>query len=211
MPDKQPTKTRIKNGAPANHKTTAVKDESTTASGKEKTPAKSPKAQKAKSGSAPATSQIKATKVIKELEAKQKEVEDKYIRLRAEFDNHIKRTNKEKGELLEYAGSHIIRAILPILDDLQRTVEHARQTQPQNEDPVAEGVKMIIEKFEKVLENTGVEVVQAVGKEFDPELHEALMTRNSEEYPEGIVVEEYEPGYIYKGKVLRHAKVIVSG
>jgi molecular chaperone GrpE len=207
MPEKPSAKTRIKNGAPADHESPTVTDKAGTAS-KE---AKSSKPQKAKPGSAPAASQIKAAKVIEELEAKQKEVEDKYIRLRAEFDNHIKRTNKEKGELLEFAGSHIIRAILPILDDLQRTVEHARQTQPQDEDPVVEGVKMIIEKFEKVLENTGIEVVQAVGTEFDPELHEALMTRNSEEYPEGIVVEEYEPGYIYKGKVLRHAKVIVSG
>ena len=207
MPEKQSAKTRIKNGAPADNKTTAASDISSAASEE----AKSPKTKKAKPGPTPASSQVKAAKVIEELEAKQKEVEDKYIRLRAEFDNHIKRTNKEKGDLLEYAGSHIIRAMLPILDDLQRTVEHARQTQPQNEDPVVEGVKMIIEKFEKVLENAGVEVVQAVGKEFDPELHEALMTRNSEEYPEGIVVEEYEPGYIYKGKVLRHAKVIVSG
>ena len=149
MPEKQSAKTRIKNGGPADHETTTVSEQTGTTSKEVKSPAKSPKTQKAKPGSAPASSQIKVAKVIEELEAKQKEVEDKYIRLRAEFDNHIKRTNKEKGELLEYAGSHIIRAILPILDDLQRTVEHARQIQPQDEDPVVKGVKMIIEKFEK--------------------------------------------------------------
>jgi molecular chaperone GrpE len=158
-----------------------------------------------------AISQSKASKVIEDLEAQQKATEDKYIRLRAEFDNHIKRTNKEKGELLEFAGSHIIRAVLPILDDLQRTIEHAQPAPSQKDDPLVKGLKMIIDKFEKVLEREGVEVIHAVGETFDPELHDALMTRNSEEHPEGVVVEEFELGYIYKGKVLRHTKVIVSG
>lgn len=211
MPEKPIPKSRTKNGSTTGETGSVAVKDARSLSQEGKSPTELPKTQKAKPKPAPATSQIKASKVIEELEAQQKGLEEKYIRLRAEFDNHIKRTNKEKGELLEFTGSHIIRAVLPILDDLQRTVEHAQQTEPENEDSLVEGVKMIINKFEKVLEGEGVEVIHAVGEEFDHELHEALMTRNSDEYPKGVVVEEYETGYIYKGKVLRHAKVIVSG
>lgn len=147
----------------------------------------------------------------KELEAGFKELEDKYIRLRAEYENHIKRTSKEKSELITYAGSHIFRLILPILDDLRRTVDHTRQDESQKDDPVVQGVELIIDKFTELLAAEGVQVFDSVGEAFDPELHEALMTRPSNEHPEGIVVEEYEPGYKYWDKVLRHAKVVVSG
>ncbi|MFC1535666.1 nucleotide exchange factor GrpE [Candidatus Neomarinimicrobiota bacterium] len=211
MPEKPTPKSRIKNGSPAGEAAHAAIEDSRSSSEEGKSRSEPPKTQKAKPKTTSATSGIKVSKVIEDLEAKQKSMEDKYIRLRAEFDNHIKRTNKEKAELLEFAGSHIIRAVLPILDDLQRTIEHAQSAQPQKDDPLVEGVKMIIGKFEKVLEREGVEVIHAVGEIFDPELHEALMTRNSEDHPEGIVVEEYESGYICNGKVLRHAKVIVSG
>jgi molecular chaperone GrpE len=210
MPEKPTPKSRIKNGGPAVEADQIAIEDSRSVSEEEKSPPMAPKTQKAKPKPTPAISQSKVSKVIEDLETKLRAMEDKYIRLRAEFDNHIKRTNKEKGELLEFAGSHIIRDILPILDDLKRTVEHALPAQPQKDDPLVEGVKMIIAKFEKVLEREGVEIIHAVGETFDPELHEALMIRNSEEHPEGVVVEEYEPGYIYKGKVLRHAKVIVS-
>jgi molecular chaperone GrpE len=209
MPEKPTPKSRIKNGSPAGEANQITIEDSRSVSEDSKSPSKPPKTHKAKPKSA--ISQSKASKVIEDLEAQQKATEDKYIRLRAEFDNHIKRTNKEKGELLEFAGSHIIRAVLPILDDLQRTIEHAQPAPSQKDDPLVKGLKMIIDKFEKVLEREGVEVIHAVGETFDPELHDALMTRNSEEHPEGVVVEEFELGYIYKGKVLRHTKVIVSG
>ncbi len=148
---------------------------------------------------------------IKELEARFKELEDKYLRLLAEYDNHIKRTSKEKNELITYAGIQVFRLILPILDDLHRTVEHARQDESQKDDPVIQGVALIAEKFSKVLEAEGIQVFGSVGEAFDPELHEALMTRPSNEHPAGIVLEEYEPGYKYRDKVIRHARVVVSG
>jgi len=148
---------------------------------------------------------------IKALEKQSKDLEDKYLRLRAEYDNHIKRTNKEKHEIITYAGSHVFRLILPILDDLRRTIDHARQDESQKDDPIVQGVELIIEKFDKLLEAEGVRVFSSVGEAFDPELHEALMTRSSNEHPDGIVLEEYEPGYKYRDKVLRHAKVVVSG
>lgn len=139
------------------------------------------------------------------------ELESRYLRLRAEYDNHIKRTTREKNELMTYAGGHMIRKILPILDDLRRTVEHAKESESKRDDPVLQGVVLIIDKFTKLLESEGVETIGSVGQEFDPDLHEALMNRSSKEYPKGIIIEEYEPGYKYRDKVIRHAKVVVSG
>ena len=140
----------------------------------------------------------------------QENLEEKYLRLRAEFDNYIKRTNREKSQLLEYGGSKIVQRMLPILDDLRRTVEHARQDGIAEDDPVLQGVALILEKFTKTLESEGVLEIVAVGQTFDPELHEALMTRISKEYSNGIVLEQFEPGYRYRGRVIRHSKVVVS-
>ncbi|UCH09177.1 MAG: nucleotide exchange factor GrpE [Fidelibacterota bacterium] len=147
---------------------------------------------------------------IKQLEVQFHDLEEKYLRLRAEYDNHIKRTNKEKSELISYAGSQFFRLMLPILDDLQRTIEHALQDQSGKDDPIIEGLTLTVEKFTKVLESEGVERFESVGEEFDPDLHEALMTKSSNEHPPGVVLEEFEPGYRYRDKVLRHAKVIVN-
>ncbi len=137
-------------------------------------------------------------------------IRERYLRLRAEFDNYIKRTNREKSELLEYAGDGIVRRILPILDDLRRTIEHARQNGTPEKDPILEGVLMVQEKFIKTLESEGVYEIAAVGQPFDPELHEALQARDSADNPSGIVIEEFEPGYLYRDRVVRHSKVIVS-
>ena len=139
------------------------------------------------------------------------ELESRYLRLRAEFDNHIKRTTREKNELMTYAGGHMIRKVLPILDDLRRTVEHAKETESKGDDPVLRGVELIIDKFTKLLEAEGVETIGSVGQKFDTDLHEALMNRSSKKVPKGIIIEEYEPGYKYRDKVIRHAKVVVSG
>ena len=151
------------------------------------------------------------TKKIKELESKFKELEEKYIRLRAEYDNHIKRTNKEKGELISYAGAQVFSLILPILDDLHRTVDHAQRDESQRDDPIVQGVSLIVDKFDKVLESEGVKVFSSIGETFNPELHEALLTRTSNDHPPGVVLEEYAPGYLFRDRVIRHAKVVVSG
>ncbi len=142
--------------------------------------------------------------------AGQENLGEKYLRLRAEFDNYIKRTNREKSQLFEFGGSNIVQRMLPILDDLRRTVEHARQNGIPEDDPVLQGVVLILEKFMKALESEGVLEIVAVGQTFDPELHEALMTRKSKEFSNGTVVEQFEPGYKYRGRVIRHSKVIVS-
>ncbi|MEE9464001.1 MAG: nucleotide exchange factor GrpE [Candidatus Neomarinimicrobiota bacterium] len=166
---------------------------------------------KAKVKTAPADKSPPEKGKITELKDQVKELEGKYLRLRAEYDNHIKRTGKEKDELITYAGTHIFRLILPILDDLRRTVDHARQDEAQKDDPILQGWGLVIDKFVNLLEGEGVHTFTSVGEAFDPQLHEALMTRSSSEHPEGIVLEEFESGYMYRDKVLRHAKVVVSG
>jgi molecular chaperone GrpE len=169
------------------------------------------KSPKSKPVPAPKDQRPTKTEKIGQSESQFRELEDKYVRLRAEYDNHIKRTNKEKGELISHAGSQFFRLMLPILDDLKRTTEHALQDESSKDHPVCEGLALIVDKFTKVLEAEGVEIFNSVGEDFDPDLHEALMTRPSSEHPPGIVLEEFESGYRYREKVLRHAKVVVSG
>ncbi len=138
------------------------------------------------------------------------ELEEKLLRVRAEYDNHIKRTNREKAEFVQYFGSRAFKAILPALDDLNRTINHVKSTEEGANDPMLEGVEMVRDKFVKILEKEGVKPFNSVGEKFDPELHDAMMRRESEEHEEGIVLEEFETGYLYHDRVIRHAKVVVS-
>ncbi len=187
-----------------------------TGKGGRKTAAPEPDGQES-GGANEATSETAETVTAKESPSAEPEelpgpenLGEKYLRLRAEFDNYIKRTNREKSQLLEYGGSNMVGRMLPILDDLRRTVEHARQNGIPEDDSVLQGVALIVEKFVKTLESEGVLEINAVGQTFDPELHEALMTRKSKEFSNGTVLEQFEPGYKYRGRVIRHSKVIVS-
>ncbi len=139
------------------------------------------------------------------------ELEEKHLRLMAEYENHIKRTSKEKQDLVTYGGTEVIQKLLPVLDDLRRTVAHTRQLIARKDDPVVRGMQLVLDKFTRALEAEGVEVINSVGEQFDPHLHEALMSRESKDGPAGIVLEEFEPGYRYRDRVIRHAKVVVSG
>lgn len=138
-------------------------------------------------------------------------LEERHLRLRAEFDNYIKRTGREKGELTAYGGLAMVRALLPVLDDLKRTVTHAREAHHDSADPLLQGVVMVLEKFTRLLEAEGVRPIEALGKPFDPLFHEAVLRRESKDHPEGTVLEEFETGYTFRDRVIRHAKVVVSG
>lgn len=139
------------------------------------------------------------------------ELEDKHVRLRAEFDNFVKRTAREKFQLASYGGESVVLAILPILDDLQRSIDHARQAKDDGAGALLTGVEMVQEKFDQALESEGVRRMDTVGQKFDPQLHNAMLRRPSEDHEAGTVIEEYERGYTYRDKVIRHAKVVVSG
>ncbi|NOX64986.1 MAG: nucleotide exchange factor GrpE [Chlorobi bacterium] len=144
---------------------------------------------------------------VAELEEKNNELNDRLLRRAAEFENYKRRTENEKDVLFKYAAEPFILKVLPIYDDLKRSLSHIDN---DNLESVRDGFKMIADKFTQVLEAQGVKKIDSVGKEFNYEFHEALLQQPSEEYPENIIIEEIEPGYIYKDKVLKHSKVIVS-
>lgn len=144
---------------------------------------------------------------IEELEKKVQELEDSLLRKVAEFENYKRRTENDQLNLLKYAAESFIVKILPIYDDLGRSLNHIDDG---NQDSLKEGLKLVYDKFTKTLDEQGVKKLETKGKEFDVEFHEALMQQPSKDVPANTVVEEIEPGYIYKDKVIRHAKVIVS-
>tara|TARA_B100001123_G_C15026055_1_gene913458 strand:- start:377 stop:907 length:531 start_codon:yes stop_codon:yes gene_type:complete len=133
-------------------------------------------------------------------------ITDKNVRLLAEFDNYKRRTQEEKSNLLKYAGEGLAKAILPILDDLHRTLESDGKGKARS---ILEGIELIVVKLDKTLEEQGIVAFDSVGQDFDPELHEALMSEESDKGKD-IILQEFERGYTYNNKILRHAKVVVS-
>ncbi len=148
----------------------------------------------------------KLEKELKEQQLTFEQTNDKYYRLAAEFENFKKRTSKELTTIHKYAGEKVLKEILPIFDDIVRAVEN--ETEKDQDDNF--GFSMIYKKFSKSLKDLNVEPMISVGKPFDPELHHALMVREEEGIDADMVIEEFEKGYMYKDKVLKHAKVVVS-
>ena len=134
---------------------------------------------------------------------------DKYIRLQAEFDNYRKRTLKEKMELVATGGEDVIKSLLGVMDDLERALNAVRTA--TDVDALRTGVEMIDGKFREVLRSKGVEEIDAMGKEFDVDLHEAI-AKIPAPAPEakGKIVDVVQKGYKLKDKVVRYAKVVVG-
>jgi molecular chaperone GrpE len=134
---------------------------------------------------------------------------DKYLRLYSDFENFRKRQAKEKLDLLANASEGLIVALLPVLDDFDRALKTLEER--PDEDPVAEGVKLIHSKFLHTLKQKGLEPADAMGKDFDTDFHEAITSipAPSEEL-KGKVVDVTEKGYLLNGKVIRYAKVVVG-
>nr|WP_183773352.1 nucleotide exchange factor GrpE [Catenibacillus scindens] len=133
---------------------------------------------------------------------------DRLMRQMAEFDNFRKRTEKEKAQMFDSGASDILEKILPVIDDMERGLQALSDEEKENS--FAKGMEMIYKKLMGILENAGVEPIDAAGKEFDPNFHNAVMQSPSEEYESGYVVSELQKGYMYKDKVLRHSMVIVA-
>lgn len=132
---------------------------------------------------------------------------DKLIRNAAEFDNYKKRTAREKEDFYKSAVCETVAPLLPVLDNLERAVAAAEDSGESGS--VLDGVKMVKKQFEDALKSIGVEPIKAVGEQFDPEKHNAVMTADSDE-DENTVLEEFQKGYIYRDKVVRHSMVKVS-
>ena len=139
------------------------------------------------------------------LEQQVEDLTDRLKRSMAEFDNFRKRTEKEKSSMYIIGAKEIIEKILPLVDNFERGLAQA----PEN-DPFAEGMQKIYKQFTTTLESLGVEPIEAVGKEFNPDFHNAVMHVEDEEVEDNIVVEELQKGYTYKGFVVRHSMVKVA-
>jgi molecular chaperone GrpE len=148
----------------------------------------------------------------KELQEAQTEIEtlkDQFLRARAEFDNYKKRRDKEVASFIENANSSLLESLLPILDDFDRSLE-TPMDKKEKAHPFYQGVELIHQKVKSILVNAGVEIIDCVGKPFNPEVHEALMQMESKSHPPNIVLNEVVKGYKLRDKVLRYAKVVVS-
>lgn len=144
---------------------------------------------------------------ITALEADNQRLRDQALRAVADLDNFRRRAAQEREQIIQFANDRLLRALLPIIDDFQRSVESGSQTSDYQS--FYQGVAMISDKLARMLESQGVKKIPTVGEHFDVNLHEALM-RQPSDAPEDTVISELEPGYTYGDKVLRHAKVIVS-
>ncbi|HRS53502.1 MAG TPA: nucleotide exchange factor GrpE [Bacteroidales bacterium] len=137
------------------------------------------------------------------------ELNNKYLRLLAEYDNYRKRTMKEKAELMKTATAELLINLLPITDDFERAIQSTSQS--SDIQSVIEGVKLIQQKFINFLTKNGIEEIKSIGEKFNTDLHEAINVKQSEnEEQKDTIVEEIQKGYTLHGKVLRHAKVIVA-
>lgn len=141
------------------------------------------------------------------LQEKIDELEDKVKRQMAEFDNFRKRSEKEKSAMFETGAKSVVEKILPVVDNFERGL--AGLSEEEKKQPFAEGMNMVYKQLLAELEKLEVRPIEAVGCEFNPELHNAVMQVESEEYESGIIAQELQKGYTYRDSVVRHSMVAV--
>ena len=131
---------------------------------------------------------------------------DTFLREKAELENFKKRLTKEKDDFVQFANERLLQELIQIEDNLERALEVPNATL----ESLKEGVEMIQKQFSTFLKNQKVEPIEAIGKDFDPTLHEVLNQQESEEHEENTVIDEYSKGYTLNGRILRPAKVVIS-
>ena len=136
------------------------------------------------------------------------EMTDKYTRLFAEFQNFRSRNEKEKIQNYEMGEKNIIEKLLPIVDNFERGIEALSEEELKS--PVGEGMNLIYKQLTDTLKDMGVEEIEAEGKEFDPELHNAVMHEENDEYDENVIIEVLQKGYKFHDTVIRHSLVKVA-
>ena len=152
-----------------------------------------------------------AERLRKKLKEAKREVavtKDQLLRTVAELDNYRKRTEREISQIIQNANSGIVKELLPVIDDLERSLNTTHNDQGEKE--FRKGVELIYQKLIAILQNHGLKTIESLHVPFNVELHDALMQVEKKGVETGLVIEEHEKGYYFKDKVLRHAKVIVS-
>lgn len=135
------------------------------------------------------------------------ELNDRLIRNIAEFDNFRKRSEKEKSQMFEIGAKSIVEKILPIIDNFERGL--GAITEEEKESAFVQGIEQIYKQFTTALEEVGVKPIEAVGQEFNPDYHNAVMHGEDDAYGENIISDEFQKGYMYKDSVVRHSMVKV--
>ena len=147
-------------------------------------------------------------KSLEEKEENIKTLQDKLLYLQADFENFKKLKIKEKQEILMFGNEVLIRQLLPVLDNLERALEHVSKTEDFKS--IEEGVEITLNEFLKVLEKSGVTRVDALGKKFDPNIHEALYQEEKDDVEPDTIVSEFQKGYMLNGRLIRPSRVSVS-
>lgn len=145
---------------------------------------------------------------LKKSQEKVADLTDKYQRLMAEFENARKRTAKEQSRMYDVGAKEVLAKLLPVVDNFERGLDAL--SDEEKEDAFAQGIEKIYQQLMAVFEEIGVKAMDAAGKEFNPEYHNAVMHVEDEELGENLVVEEFQKGYMYKDSVLRHSMVKVA-
>ncbi len=145
---------------------------------------------------------------IKELEIQASEWQDKFLRKVAEFENYKRRTENDQLNLIKYAAESFVIKLLDVVDDFERSLVHIQDAKDTS--TIEEGIKLVYNKLLKTLEEQGVKKIESVGQPFDVNFHEAVMQMQNDSVPPHTVLDEIQSGYVYKDRVIRHSKVIVS-
>lgn len=156
-------------------------------------------------------SEASKEELVEKLEKTKKEAAenyDKYLRISAELENYKRRAIKERADAINYGNERLIKDILPIVDSLERALDHAYNS--EDFDAFVEGLRLIYDNLLVSLEKQGVERIDAAGEDFDPNFHEAMLQVETEEYENNKIVEELEKGYLLNGRLLRPVKAAIS-
>jgi molecular chaperone GrpE len=143
-------------------------------------------------------------------EARIREAEERYVRLYAEFENYKKRTARENEDFRRYANEAVLKEMLPVLDNFERAVSHAKEADGAAGGGLLEGVELVRRQFLDVLGKLGVTPIEAMGRPFDPQVHQAVSQREAADAAAGTVVDELQRGFIFRERVLRPAMVVVA-
>lgn len=146
---------------------------------------------------------------LKSLEQESKETHDRLLRISAEFENYKKRVTREIADFRKFANESFARALLPVVDNLDRAIESSSSDEHANSSLV-EGVSMTLKEIMRVLEQFNVKPFESLGKTFDPGFHQAMHQEETEEHPDNTVIKEFQKGYMIHDRLLRPAMVVVS-
>lgn len=151
-----------------------------------------------------------AEKQVKAAQKKAEQEHENYLRLYADFENYKKRSAREIRDFRKFANESLIKELLPVVDNLERAIDSSNSTIEESDKSIAQGVDMTLKEILKLLEKFQAKPVEALGKPFDPNFHEAIGQEESEEYEDNIVVKEFQKGYLLHDRLIRPAMVIVS-